>query len=73
MKPQQERSKFPLGQTVGLLAMILLADVAMTGGRVHREIAVETARIFAAAYQGGATSACSARLIAASELAVDRG
>ena len=53
MKPQQERSKFPLGQTVGLLAMILLADVAMTGGRVHREIAVETARIFAAAYEEG--------------------
>ena len=53
VRPQQERSKFPLGQTVGLLAMILLADVAMTGGRVHREIAVETACIFAAAYEEG--------------------
>ena len=38
---------------MGLLAMILLADVATTGGRIHREIAVETARIFAAAYEEG--------------------
>ena len=53
MKPQQERSKFPLGQTVGLLAMIVLADVAMIGGRVHREVAVEAAHIFAAAYEEG--------------------
>ena len=53
MKPQREKPKFSLGQTVGLLAIILLADVAMTGGRVHREIAVETAHIFAAAYQDG--------------------
>jgi hypothetical protein len=33
--------------------MILLADVAMTGGRVHREVAVGTAHIFAAAYEEG--------------------
>jgi hypothetical protein len=73
VKPQQERSKFRLGQTVGLLAMIRLADAAMTGGRIHREVVVGTAHIFAAAYEEGATSACSGRLIAASELAVDRG
>jgi hypothetical protein len=53
VKPQQEKSKFRLGQTVGLLAMILLTDAAMTGGRIHREVAVETAHIFAAAYEEG--------------------
>ncbi len=70
---RRQKSRLCIAPIFVLTVAALLADAVIAEGRVRRDLTLQTGHLLPATYQGGATSACSGRLIAASELAVDRG